>query len=483
MRIIGGIVVTEIFRLKQVPRGARARPLYRRQAQPSSLAFFGLFLQQHKKLIQKLQWGVILAYLILVILPAFLPIPIRDATLLNNFVAFAQFCFWGIWWPFVIVSMLLTGRLWCGALCPEGALSEWASTHFGQEKTIPRWIKWRGWPSLAFILTTLYGQLVSVYDYAQAALLVLGGSTIAAIIIGFLYGKKGTRVWCRYLCPVNGVFNLLSRLAPISFKTNPFLWDAYQGSKPKAPQCAPMINIHQLNGISACHLCGRCAGFKDAVQLEWRPFNEEIVAYGAQKTSKWEKFLLLFGMIGVAIGAFSWTNSQLFIQYKQYLGTLLVNHDIFAPLNNNAPWWLLTHYPDLGDAFTWLDGFCILTYLLGSGIFFYAFISALLWAIAKLYKRPALQLHLAQGLIPLAATTLFLGLSATTLKLLGYAGITFAYTANLRLLLLGLGSLWSLVLGQQILNNYPQRLSLTLLSYALYSCSLIPIIIAWKLIF
>src|SRR5260363_431808 len=53
------------------------------------------------------------------------------------------------------------GRVWCGILCPEGALSEFASRH-GRSRPIPRWMRWGGWPFVAFSITTVYGQMVSV---------------------------------------------------------------------------------------------------------------------------------------------------------------------------------------------------------------------------------------------------------------------------------------------------------------------------------
>jgi hypothetical protein len=59
-------------------------------------------------------------------------------------------------------------------------LTEAASRH-GLGLAVPRWLKWGGWPFVAFALTTVFGQLVSVYQYPAATLLVLGGSTLAAL--------------------------------------------------------------------------------------------------------------------------------------------------------------------------------------------------------------------------------------------------------------------------------------------------------------
>src|SRR3546814_10015574 len=66
-------------------------------------------------------------------------------------------------------------------------------------------------------------QLVSVYQYPWAVLAVLGGSTAAAMVVGWLYGRN-KRVWCKYLCPVNGAFNLLAKLAPWHYKVDEQAW-------------------------------------------------------------------------------------------------------------------------------------------------------------------------------------------------------------------------------------------------------------------
>ena len=107
-------------------------------------------MRRHGRLIRAVQWAVVLVYAVLLVLPALLPLPDSQARLVNNLTLLAQFIFWGLWWPFVLLSMVLFGRLWCGVLCPEGSLSEWASQH-GRGLGIPRWLRW-GWLADAGLL-------------------------------------------------------------------------------------------------------------------------------------------------------------------------------------------------------------------------------------------------------------------------------------------------------------------------------------------
>ncbi|TXQ18590.1 4Fe-4S binding protein, partial [Escherichia coli] len=112
------------------------------------LAELGHWLQRHGGIIRSVQWAVVAIYLVLVAVPAFLPLPDRTAHLWNNLTVLAEFAFWGIWWPFVLVSMVLVGRAWCGVLCPEGTLTEFAS-RWSLGRAVPRWITWGGWPFIA----------------------------------------------------------------------------------------------------------------------------------------------------------------------------------------------------------------------------------------------------------------------------------------------------------------------------------------------
>jgi polyferredoxin len=448
------------------------------QARGGLLARLGDAMARHRRVIIAMQWLVVVAYAVLVAVPAFLPLPPLGAAIVDNLTLFAQFAFWGIWWPFVILSTMLLGRVWCGVLCPEGALAEFASRH-GRNHAIPRWLRWSGWPFFAFVATTLYGQLVSVYEYPKAALLVLGGSTVAAMAVGYLYGQ-GKRVWCRYLCPVSGVFALLARVAPIHFRVDRAAWE-HHPLRTRSVDCAPLLDVKHMKGGSACHACGRCSGHRDAVQLAVRSPNAEILSSTARDVKTGEALLLVFGLLGVAIGAFQWTVSPWFVALKTGAAEWLVEREWFLPLEDNAPWWLLTHYPEAGDVFTWLDGLCILAYIGGVAL---AIGSAILLCLTAAARIARIDWRvLAMGLIPLAGLGVFLGLSMLTLTQLRAEGIVFGWLDPARATLLGLGVAWSAWLGLRLLFGRAAGRMRALAAAVLYFVPLALVAAAWHRVF
>lgn len=452
------------------------------------LARFGHWMQRNAKAIRAIQWVVVLVYGILIIVPAVTPLPGDTAHLWNNLTIFAQFVFWGIWWPFVLLSMVLLGRIWCGVLCPEGTLSEFASK-YGRGWAIPRWMRWGGWPFVAFALTTIYGQMVSVYQYPKAVLLVLGGSTGAAIVIGYLYGRE-KRVWCKYLCPVNGVFSLLSRLAPFHYRVDEAAWrrsykEGEHGHRVIPINCAPLVPLRNMKGNADCHMCSRCSGHRDAIELSWRSPSTEVVTFGEKQANPWDTALVLYGLLGIAIGAFHWTASPWFVELKQWLAGWLIDRNILWPLDTNAPWFLLTHYPDHNDVFSWLDGGLVVGYIVATGLVYGTALLALLalgsrmlgpWRFSRLH-------HFAQALIPVAGTGVFLGLSATTLSILRAEHIGLDWANDVRLLILAIANVWSAWLAVRVVNRHATHWLARVGAWGCFVAALAVVDSAWWLMF
>jgi polyferredoxin len=452
------------------------------------LARVGAWMQRNGATIRFIQWVVVAVYAFLVIVPACLPLPDESAHLWNNLTLAAQFVFWGIWWPFVLLSMVLLGRVWCGVLCPEGALAEFASRH-GRGRAIPRWMRWGGWPFVAFGLTTIYGQMVSVYQYPRAVLLVLGGSTVAAMIIGFLYGRE-KRVWCRYLCPVNGVFSLLSRLAPFHYRVDEAAWrrsytSGERGHRVIPINCAPLVPLRSMKGAASCHMCGRCSGHRDAIELAWRSPAQEVAELGRGAANGWDTALILYGLLGVAIGAFHWTASPWFIAIKQSLAAWLIDHDVTWMLDTNAPWFLFTHYPKQNDVFSWLDGSLLIGYILATAAVYGTTLLVLVAASTRVLGRfDRLRLHhLTQALIPVAGAGVFLGLSATTLSLLRAEHVPLDWASTVRIGVLAIANAWSAWLAWRVTGQYTSRIVLRIGAMGFIVAALAVADSAWWLMF
>ena len=461
------------------PASTRTRAAGHVSPLAARLAALGDWMQRHPRPIQAIQWCVVGAYALLVVVPAFLPLPGDDAHWHDNLVVLAQWLFWGIWWPFVIASMLVFGRAWCGVFCPEGTLTE-AASRIGRGRAVPRWMKWGGWPFVAFALTTIYGQLVSVYQYATATLLVLGGSTLAAICVGFVYGR-GKRVWCRHLCPVNGVFAALARLSPLHYRVDANAWVANAGRIRAHPvNCAPLVRIRRMTGPSECHMCGRCSGLHGAISLAARPVDDEVARLTPQSARPWDATLIVFGMIGLAVGAFEWSATPAFVALRTAVVAFVADSGPAWLLADNAPWWLLTNYPAVHDVFAWLDGLLIVAWIACTALVVGGWASAWLWVAGRFAPGRAVAnaIALAHALTPLAAAGLFVGLTGLTAALAHAEGFRLQWLPAARAALLALGAAWALRLAWRQLRP---RVAGTAYALALsaFALALAGILAAW----
>jgi transcriptional regulator with AAA-type ATPase domain/NAD-dependent dihydropyrimidine dehydrogenase PreA subunit len=124
--------------------------------------------------------------------------------------------FWAWWWPLVLLSHPLVGRLWC-AFCPFmvwGELAQRLARRLGHQPA--RWPRgesdsWAA-PLLAggFAAILLWEALADLPNsgWQSSALLLL---ITAGAVVGSLRFEK--RFWCRYLCPVGGMNGLFAKLA------------------------------------------------------------------------------------------------------------------------------------------------------------------------------------------------------------------------------------------------------------------------------
>lgn len=410
-------------------------------------ARYGIALKHHPKTISFIQWLFVVLYLCLLLVPV-LSLPFVDEGDYARITGFSRLMFWGTGWPLIILSMTFTGRIWCGLFCPDGTLTEFISRH-GQKRSIPRWIRWKGWPCTVLAGTVLYGQLIGVYDNFPATLVLLGIPTSLALVTGFLYGN-GKRIWCMYLCPGNGLFGLLARLSPIYYKVDRKKWEQYSGP-PQRLNCPTLINVRQMQGMSDCHACGRCIGYRHAVETGFRSPSSEIVNTSENRISGSELFLLLWGVMGICTMALAWRGNGFYRHFIQFLS----QPNVFAA--SDLPWWLSTNP---SSPF-------LLIFIVTSGSVLTGVTYALLRLAAFFSGNSGLWKQLALGLIPVIGFGIFVGLSKTGLSLWQAEGFHSGWVPALQFIVLAAASLFSVRLGIKIIFG---RISLANLSALFLYC-------------
>lgn len=413
------------------------------------------FVNNRDKLVY-LHLFMFLFFLMIIVAPVYTIDPDEESTIFDNLQMFSNYALWGLWFPLVFLSVIFTGRSWCGLLCPMGAGSEWGNK-IGFQLAIPKWLRWEGVPIVSFLVVTIWGQTVGVRDHPESALLVFGGTMLLAIIIGVLFGRS-KRAWCRHMCPIGLLLGVFSRLGAVDFAPK----KRREGGDRQTERglCPTMIDINRKEESRHCIECFRCINpeARGGLFLRLRRPGEEIEKIRKANPNIAEVWFFFLG-IGVALGGFLWLVLPQYQTGRQQLGEWFVDNGIFWVFES-GPAWLMSVHPERREVFYWLDFISIVGFMVG----FMILIGALLWLTTSLaawlsgrfggdssYRDRFIELGYQYA--PIAIISLIVGLGAKLFDLLTVFGVSPFFIQNIKLTIFAISFLWSLWLAWNILKN------------------------------
>ena len=123
---------------------------------------------------------------------------------------------WGLWWPGMIITALLAGRVWC-TVCPMELLNRLG--HAAGRRAgftglaIPPWIR-AGWLTvLAYLALQLLVAGFNIHRVPHYTALMLLAMLAAAVITGVLFAEH--RSFCKSACPAKALLSVYGRFTPL----------------------------------------------------------------------------------------------------------------------------------------------------------------------------------------------------------------------------------------------------------------------------
>jgi transcriptional regulator with AAA-type ATPase domain/polyferredoxin len=169
---------------------------------------------------------------------------------------------WGVWWPLLVVSLLLLGRAWC-AVCPLSFAAEGVQRAAGRHLAPPDLLRRLGpiVSLIGFVAIVWIEETTHMLSNPLRTGMLLVSLALAAVLVAWLYQRH---TWCRYLCPLGAmgaVFAVSSGLRVTARREvcagSCTGHECFKGTD-KSAGC-PMFNhaLYVTNG-QYCKLCMRC---------------------------------------------------------------------------------------------------------------------------------------------------------------------------------------------------------------------------------
>lgn len=189
---------------------------------------------------------------------------------------------WKIWWPAMVISAFIFGRLWCG-ICPFSYGMALMQKVIHLNRPVPEVIKKYDYLFVTFLFVLIFW-LEVVLGLRQNP--VFTGLwviiiTLAAALVGIVFVRH---TWCRHLCPLGGFVGMASINSMLEVRSDTDIClnkctthECYKGSDKEEgcpmSQFAPFLD----NNIN-CKLCMRCVRNcpNNSIRVNLRPPAREI---------------------------------------------------------------------------------------------------------------------------------------------------------------------------------------------------------------
>ena len=206
---------------------------------------------------------------------------------------------WILWWPAVIFSFILLGRIWCVA-CPFGFAGDVAQKIYSFQLKVPKFFKNMWWRMGLFLALTWATTLWALDRWPLGTAGLALALTLGAVSMGLIFQK---RAFCRFVCPVGGIFGLYAMTTPVRI-----------GVKDKrlcqrecdTKDCAQICNWFEfaptMDRNMDCNLCLDCvrACPKDNITLQVQSFGQDLATFKPHRKSV-DEAVTVAAVLGVSV--------------------------------------------------------------------------------------------------------------------------------------------------------------------------------------
>lgn len=243
---------------------------------------------------------------------------------------------WGLWWPAMVWTAVLLGRLWC-AVCPLELVAN-VTERLGRAVGVKQRVlgKWLRSGALIVGLYALIQMLVAganLHRTPAYTSIFLWGLLATAALTGFFFRD---RAFCRGFCPVGLLLGTYGRGAMLAMRpasgercancAGKDCVRACNRTKADARSCPSLLNPARLNSNADCLVCGQCVKVCEPDNMGLflrRPFDG---ADTREKIASWPITLFAMLVSGFVISELlsEWKKAQaVFLWVPEEVGALL----------------------------------------------------------------------------------------------------------------------------------------------------------------